>query len=79
MAKEIVAMILAGGRGSRLDVYKRQAVGVLSLVRLAGLFRLLSRFIVNGDVIGLGAGAERRGLLFALGLIAVSYTHLELW
>ena len=59
------------------------AVGVLSLVRLAGalravgftvltgfagLFRLLSRFIVNGDVIGLGAGAERRGLLFALGL-----------
>ena len=60
------------------------AVGVLSLVRFAGairaagfavltgfagLFRLLSRFIVNGDVIGLGAGAERRGLLFALGLI----------
>ena len=59
------------------------AVGVLSLVRLAGalravgftvltgfagLFRLRSRFIVNGDVIGLGAGAERRGLLFALGL-----------
>ena len=59
------------------------AVGVLSLVRLAGalravgftvltgfagLSRLLSRFIVNGDVIGLGAGAERRGLLFALGL-----------
>ena len=59
------------------------AVGVLSLVRLAGalravgfavltgfagLFRLLSRFIVNDDVIGLGAGAERRGLLFALGL-----------
>ena len=59
------------------------AVGVLSLVRLAGalravgfavltgfagLFRLLSRFIVNDDVIGLGAGAERRGLLFALSL-----------
>ena len=45
------------------------AVGVLSLVRLAGLFRLLSRFIVNGDVIGLGAGAERGSLIIFLGLI----------
>ena len=44
------------------------AVGVLSLVRLAGLFRLLSRFIVDGDVIGLGAGAERGGLIIFLGL-----------
>ena len=40
----------------------------LGFIGLAGLFRLRSRFIVNGDVIGLGAGAERRGLLFALGL-----------
>ena len=45
------------------------AVGVLSLVRLAGLFRLLSRFIVNGDVIGFGAGAERGSLIIFLGLI----------
>ena len=59
------------------------AVGVLSLVRLAGalravgfavltgfagLFRLLSRFIVNDDVIGLGAGAERGSLIIFLGL-----------
>ena len=40
----------------------------LGFIGLAGLFRLRSRFIVNGDVIGLDAGAERRGLLFALGL-----------
>ena len=45
------------------------AVGVLSLVRLAGLFRLLSRFIVDGDVIGFGAGAERGSLIIFLGLI----------
>ena len=69
------------------------AVGVLSLVRLAGalravgfavltgfsgLFRLLSRFIVNGDILGFGAGAERRGLLFALGLCVLRGNKLLL-
>ena len=48
------------------------AVGVLSLVRLAGftgLIRLLSRFIVDDDIIGIGAGAERGSLIIFLGLI----------
>ena len=69
------------------------AVGVLSLVRLAGalravgfavltgfagLFRLLSRFIVNDDVIGLGAGAERGSLIIFLGLIVLRGNKLFL-
>ena len=54
------------------------AVGVLGLVRLAGLFRLLSRFIVNGDVIGLGAGAERGSLIIFLGLIVLRGNKLFL-
>ena len=54
------------------------AVGVLSLVRLAGLFRLLSRFIVDGDVIGLGAGAERGSLIIFLGLIVLRGNKLFL-
>ena len=60
------------------------AVGVLSLVRLAGalravgfavltgfagLFRLLSGLVVDDDIIGLGAGAERGSLIIFLGLI----------
>ena len=45
------------------------AVGVLSLVRLAGLFRLLSGLVVDDDIIGFGAGAERGSLIIFLGLI----------
>ena len=60
------------------------AVGVLSLVRLAGairavgfavltgfagLIRLLSGLVVDDDIIGLGAGAERGSLIIFLGLI----------
>ena len=60
------------------------AVGVLSLVRLAGalravgfavltgfagLFRLLSGLVVDDDIIGLGAGAVRGSLIIFLGLI----------
>ena len=40
----------------------------LGFIGFVGLFRLLSRFIVNGDVLGFGAGAERRGLIIFLGL-----------
>ena len=60
------------------------AVGVLSLVRLAGairavgfavltgfagLIRLLSGLVVDDDIIGFGAGAERGSLIIFLGLI----------
>ena len=45
------------------------AVGVLSLVRLAGLFRLLSGLVVDDDIIGFGAGAKRGSLIIFLGLI----------
>ena len=45
------------------------AVGVLSLVRLAGLIRLLSGLVVDDDIIGFGAGAKRGSLIIFLGLI----------
>ena len=54
------------------------AVGVLSLVRLAGLFRLLSGLVVDDDIIGFGAGAERGSLIIFLGLIVLRGNKLFL-
>ena len=57
------------------------AVGVLSLVRLAGftgLIRLLSGLVVDDDIIGIGAGAERGSLIIFLGLIVLRGNKLFL-